>query len=116
LSGGLSVVVDRSAAAENGAAEGGGSDANSAVTVWAAPILIVQRPRPGSSSHPVQPAKVLPGAALARSTTFVSLLNSALQTGPQLIPAGRLSTLPSPVPVVSTVSNLGSNGAGGPKM
>lgn len=109
-------MVDRSAAAANGAAAGCGAGANSALTVAAALILIVQRPGLGSSSQPLQPAKALPGAALARSRTLVSLLDSALQTGPQEIPAGRLSTLPSPLPVRSTVSNWGSNGAGGPKM
>jgi len=84
--------------------------------MWAASIRTVQRPGLGSVSQPLQATKTLPGSALALSTTFVSLLNSALQTGSQAIPAGRLVTLPSPAPVFSTVSSWGSNGAGGPKM
>jgi hypothetical protein len=115
LSGGLSVVVDRSAAAENGTTSGG-DGANSALTVWAVSIFTVQRPGLGSSSQPLQATKALPGAAVALSRTFVSLLNSASQTGPQAIPAGRLDTLPVPPPVNSTVSLCGSKGAGGPKM
>ena len=109
-------MVDRSGAAASGAAPDCGSGANSAVTVWATSIRTVQRPGLGSSSQPLQLANSLPGSALARSKTFASLLNSALQTGSQEIPAGRLVTVPSPVPVGSTVSNLGSKGAGGPKM
>src|ERR1700709_888290 len=73
------------AAAEKGLACGAG--VNSVVTVCAAPILTAQRPGLGSSSQPLQETRTLPGAAVARSTTFVSLLNSALQTGPQPIPA-----------------------------
>ena len=43
------------------------------------------------------------GLAFAVNLTFVTLWKATLQSDPQLIPAGLLVTVPSPVPVFTTV-------------
>lgn len=47
---------------------------------------------------PVQPAKVLPAAGVADRVTVVPEVNEAVQVEPQEMPAGRLDTVPEPVP------------------
>jgi len=76
-----------------------------AVTFCAVLIVTTQEPVPEHPA-PLQPPKVLPVAAVALSVTLESLLYVALQSAPQLMPDGLLSTVPEPVPCVLTVSVL----------
>jgi hypothetical protein len=70
-------------------------------TVCGAFITTTQEPIP--VQPPVQPANVEPDVPLAVRVTELSLAKSALQVGPQLIPAGSLVT--TPLPLLVTDSN-----------
>jgi hypothetical protein len=74
-----------------------------AVTERAALIVAVQVPAPAQPA-PDQPAKLEPGAAVAVRVTVVPWTKLAVQTAPQLMPAGDESTVPEPAPVLVTVS------------
>ena len=52
---------------------------------------------------PLQPTKVDPGLAVAVKVTTVPLVKFVEQVMPQLIPAGKLVTVPVPMPVLVTV-------------
>jgi hypothetical protein len=71
-----------------------GADSKRAVTSRGSSIRTAQLPAAGSESQPLQPAKALPAAALAFSTTVAPASNSPAQTGPQEIAAGTLVTVP----------------------
>src|SRR4051794_37268829 len=59
---------------------------------------------------PLQPAKADPVAGLAMRFTMVPAPKGAEHDAPQLIPAGRLITVPVPVPDLLTVNeNVGMN-------
>ena len=53
---------------------------------------------------PVQPAKIEPDAAVAESVTTVPGENDDEHVIPQLIPSGKLVTMPLPVPASAIVS------------
>ena len=53
---------------------------------------------------PLQPPNIEPSAAAADSVTTVPLGYVSTQSGPQLIPAGLLLTVPWPVPLTLTVT------------
>jgi len=57
-----------------------------------------------SEHAPDQPPKDAPELAVAVRVTIVPPLNEALQVTPQLMPAGLLVTVPTPVPAGVTVS------------
>ena len=76
---------------------------NAAVTDFAALMVIVQV-MPEGVSHPLQPPKVDPLAALAVSVTLVPLSYVAVQVAPQLIDPSPEVTVPFPNPAVLTVS------------
>src|SRR5689334_15222010 len=65
-------------------------------TVVSDPRVIEQSPVP--LQPPVQPLNCELGAATALRETTVPCANLLLQSGPQLIPDGKLWTLPLPVP------------------
>src|SRR5438093_1599836 len=73
-----------------------------AVTVVAAETVTTQVPVP-EHPPPLQPLKVEPAAGLAVSVTAVPLVKLAEQVAPQVIPAGKLVTVPLPVPAGVTV-------------
>ena len=73
-----------------------------AVTVVAAETVTTQVPVP-EHPPPLQPLKVEPMAGLAVSVTAVPLVKLAEQVAPQVIPAGKLVTVPLPVPAGVTV-------------
>jgi hypothetical protein len=77
---------------------------NVAVTAVAPVIVTAHVPVPVHA--PVHPANVDPdpGVGVAVRVTEVPLPNDALQAVPQLIPAGRLVTVPVPLPAKLTVS------------
>ena len=78
----------------------------SKVAVQVRPVLIVTTIEAGSPVQPVplQPAKVELRVAVARSVTFVPLVNGALQVvAGQSMPAGVDATVPVPVPARLTV-------------
>src|SRR5437870_1208879 len=74
-----------------------------AVTVVAALRVTVQVPLP-EQPPPLQPLKVEPAVGVAVSVTAVPLVKLAEQVAPQVMPAGRLVTVPLPVPALLTVS------------
>ena len=65
-----------------------------AVTVFAA-LMVTVHVVPETVSHPLQPAKVDPPAAVAVRVTLVPLLYGSEQSAPQLIPAGLELTVPA---------------------
>src|SRR5215471_14102389 len=73
-----------------------------AVTVRAAVIVTLQAPVP--LQLPPQPANVEPVDADALSVTTVPLVNEIEHAVPQLMPAGELVIVPTPVPAFDTVS------------
>src|SRR5437867_2262938 len=73
-----------------------------AVTVVAAESVTVQAPVP-EQPPPLQPVKVEPAAGVAVNVTAVPLAKLAEQVAPQVIPAGKLVTVPLPVPAGVTV-------------
>jgi hypothetical protein len=76
---------------------GGGGAVNVAVTVFAAFIVTAHNPVP-AHPPPDQPAKELPVSGAAVSVTVVPLVYVVEQDDPQLIPDGKLETVPVPVP------------------
>jgi len=76
---------------------------NVAVTVRPAVIVTVQVTAVPVHA-PLQPAKALPVAGVARRVTTVPLGNGALHVVPQLTPAGVEATVPVPVPLRVTLS------------
>ena len=77
-----------------------------AVTNWAADMVTVQEPNPGHPGNPFQPANVAPPLGAAVSVTEVLAGKFELQKVPpfpQLIPAGALVILPTPLPPKPTV-------------
>jgi hypothetical protein len=78
---------------------------------WSSPLLKVavqvllasMVTAPLAQPVPLQPAKVEPAAAVAIKVTRAPLLKVAEQVLPQLMPAGVLVTVPSPLPVLVTV-------------
>src|SRR5882724_1839497 len=73
-----------------------------AVTARAAVIVTLQAPVP--VQLPLQPVKVEPATGVAVKVTAVTLVNAAEQAVPQEMPAGKLVTVPLPVPALLTVS------------
>ena len=73
-----------------------------AVTVVAAESVTTQVPVP-EQPPPLQPVKVEPAAGVAVNVTAVPLAKLAEQVAPQVIPAGKLVTVPLPVPAGVTV-------------
>src|SRR3954451_16340946 len=73
-----------------------------AVTAFAASVVTWQAPVP--VQEPLQPAKADPATAVGVSVTGVPSGKSCAHVAPQLIPAGALTTVPAPVPVLVTVS------------
>ena len=57
---------------------------------------------------PDQPIKVEPEAGVAVNVTLLLVAKFAEQVAPQLIPVGKLVTVPVPVPDLLTVNNLGT--------
>jgi hypothetical protein len=82
---------------------GGGAEPKVAVTVWSEVSVRVQVPVP-EHPPPDQPENTNPAAGVAVSVTCVPEANGALHVLPQSIPAGKLVTLPEPVPAFATVS------------
>jgi len=76
--------------------------ANVAPTLRAWLMLTVQDPAPVQA--PLQPAKVEPASGIASRVTLAPLVKLALQTPPQLMPAGLEATIPVPVPFLVTLS------------
>jgi hypothetical protein len=76
---------------------------NVAGTFWAAFIVTTHVPVP-EQPPPLQPAKVDPAEGNAVNVTTVAVAKLALQVAPQLMPAGKLVTVPPPVPALLTVS------------
>jgi hypothetical protein len=74
-----------------------------AVTVFARLITTVQVVV-APVQAPVQALNFEPDAAVAVNLTLVFVVKLKLQVTPQLIPAGVLTTVPAPVPVLVTVS------------
>ena len=74
--------------------------ANVAVTLLAASIVTMHPAVPLQA--PPQPEKVLVASAVAVSVTTLPWAKIALQTLPQVIPAGALVTVPVPFPEVRT--------------
>jgi hypothetical protein len=70
---------------------------NVAVTVFAAFIVTAHDPMP-AHPPPDQPAKELLESGEAVMVTTVPLVYVAEQVDPQLIPDGKLETVPVPVP------------------
>ena len=68
---------------------------NVAVTSRPEPSVTVQL-APAELSHPLQPASVEPGSAVAVKVTDMRRVKTAEQAVPQSIPAGALVTRPSP--------------------
>ena len=73
-------------------------------------VFITSTQEPIPVQPPDQPVNVDPAVPLAVRVTELSLAKSALQAGPQLIPAGSLVTRPSPLFV--TDSSRGGDGVG----
>ncbi len=73
-----------------------------AVTVCAAVMVTTQEPVPLQPA-PLQPVKIEPPAAKASRVTVVLGTYDSVQSAPQEMPAGELSTAPDPVPVLATV-------------
>ncbi len=73
-----------------------------AVTVVAALSVTVQFPAP--EHPPPHPVKLLPEFGVAVRVTDAPELYGAEHVPPQLMPAGALLTVPSPVPVLFTVN------------
>lgn len=73
-----------------------------APTLRASLIVTAQVPVPLQA--PLQPANTVPLAGVAVSVTPVPLFSATLQVAPQLIPAGDDETVPTPVPLLATVS------------
>ena len=78
------------------------SCSNAAVTDAAALMLTVQLSIPAHASP--QPMDLLHGIGVALRLTEAPLVNSALQLPQQEIAAGRLVTVPAPVPALDTLS------------
>ena len=78
------------------------SAANVAVTEVAPLTVTVQLPVP--EQPPLQPVKLEPALATAVKVTCSPELNDAEQVAPQAMPAGKLVTVPVPVPADVTVS------------
>jgi len=74
---------------------------NVAVTLFAALIVTEQVPVPVHA--PLQPEKVWPLAGVAVSVTLVPEVKLAEQVAPQLMPAGKLVTVPLPATVTLRV-------------
>jgi hypothetical protein len=70
---------------------------NVAVTVFAAFIVTAHDPMP-AHPPPDQPAKELLVSGVAVRVTTVPPVYVAVQVDPQLIPEGKLETVPAPVP------------------
>src|SRR3954447_11344247 len=80
---------------------GGAPTTNGAFTVPAACITMRQAEAPEHA--PLQPVKLEPSPPLAPNAMVVPSGNVAEQTVPQLIPAGFVTTVPSPVTVTFRV-------------
>ena len=80
-----------------------GTSSNVAVTLVAAAIVTEQGPLP-TQPAPLQPVNVEAGSAIADSVTCSPFANGAPQAPGQLMPSGRLTTLPVPVPEEVTLS------------
>jgi hypothetical protein len=80
----------------------GAVDSNEAVQVVLAFMVTVPVVQP----EPDQPANVEPAAGVAVKVTEVPLLKTAAHVLPQLIPAGLLVTIPSPVPLLVTALTI----------
>ena len=78
-----------------------------AVTVFASSILTVQVVLLPVQA-PDQPIKVEPDSGAAVNVTLLLTAKLAEQLDPQLMPVGELVTVPVPVPVLLTVSCLGT--------
>jgi hypothetical protein len=76
--------------------------ANVAVILVAAASATVQIPVP-EHPPPLQPENVEPAAGLAERVTLVPAGKLPEQVVPQLIPAGKLVTVPLPAPALPTV-------------
>jgi hypothetical protein len=74
-------------------------DLKVAVTVAAA----VTEQTPVPEQPPLQPLNVLPEVGVAVSATEVPFANDAEHVAPQLIPAGKLDTVPGPLTDTPTV-------------
>jgi hypothetical protein len=85
-----------------------GCRANVAVTAGAVESDTEQVPVP-EQPPPLHPEKVEPAAAPPERVTIVPPGKVAEHIDPQLIPAGALMTVPSPVPALATVSESGCN-------
>ncbi|MBK1618607.1 hypothetical protein CKO42_09200 [Lamprobacter modestohalophilus] len=79
----------------------GGGVLKVAVTILDASMVRLQEPVPLQPA-PLQPSKLSPASGSAYSATLVSWVKTWLQSAPQSMPAGRLSTRPEPVPALAT--------------
>jgi hypothetical protein len=77
---------------------------NVAVTLSAAPIVMVHVPVPLHPELPLHPSNDEPEPAVAVSVTCEPELKSAVHALPQLMPCGELTTVPLPVPARVTVN------------
>ena len=66
-------------------------------------VMVTSQVFPDTLSHPVHPVNVEPVSSVAVSVTDVPELYASEQSALQLMPAGKLVTVPEPVPVFSTV-------------
>jgi hypothetical protein len=76
---------------------GGGGAVNVAATAFAAFMVTAHDPMP-AHPPPDQPAKELLVSGVAVRVTVVPLVYVVEQVDPQLIPDGKLETVPVPVP------------------
>ena len=86
---------------------------NSAETATSDVRTTVQVPVPAQAA-PLQPAKAEPAAGVAVRVMVVPPFWPVVQVAPQLIAAGTLVMVPTPVPVLLT-ERLNNGGGGGPK-
>ena len=77
---------------------------NVALTLFAPFMVTVQVPVPLHMVWGVQPAKVEPDAGVAVSVTCRLYVKEPVQVAPQSMPAGELTTVPSPPPTLFLVT------------